>query len=187
MTRKPLYFPRYIGSVWALRIALKLSPLRLCQRKSAELHGPPRGGQVWCLSEPPGHHDPSGRGPNPYNSTKSTLPENPETLWEQNKPPRYGNCLTKVGDGKKAEYHRFQSDGNGNCIWHGSSDEVAARAIQSNRGKQCAEGSEALVTLKTDQLSVEWTLRRAAGDPSANKSFARVQLCIGGCVLGTHR
>jgi hypothetical protein len=86
--------------------------------------------------ENPGHHDPSGRGPNPYNSTKSTLPENHETLWEQSKPASDGNRWTKVGDGKKAEYHRFQNDGNGNYHWNGSTDGVTARgevrAIKAN-------------------------------------------------------
>ena len=31
--------------------------------------------------ENPGHHDPKGGGPNPYNSEKSVLPENHEELW----------------------------------------------------------------------------------------------------------
>ena len=86
--------------------------------------------------ENPGHRDPSGRGPNPYNSTKSVLPKNHEALWEQSQSASDGNRWTKVGDGKKAEYHRFQNDGNGNYHWNGSTDGVTARgetrAIKAN-------------------------------------------------------
>ncbi|ODC03037.1 hypothetical protein BFW38_05225 [Terasakiispira papahanaumokuakeensis] len=70
--------------------------------------------------ENPGHHDPSGKGPNNYNSSKSVLPENHEQLWNQSKLAGDGNRWTKVGTGKKAVYHRFQNDGNGNWHWNGS-------------------------------------------------------------------
>ena len=86
--------------------------------------------------ENPGHHDPSNRGPNPYNASKSVLPENHESLWQQSKPASDGNRWTKIGEGKKAEYHRFQNDGNGNFHWNGSTaGETASgqtRAIRIN-------------------------------------------------------
>lgn len=86
--------------------------------------------------ENPGHHDPSGNGPNSYNPSKSVLPKDHEALWKQSKPASDGNQWTKVGSGKKAEYHRFQNDGNGNFHWNGSSNGVTAggqtRAISIN-------------------------------------------------------
>ncbi|WP_299118108.1 RHS repeat domain-containing protein, partial [uncultured Winogradskyella sp.] len=73
--------------------------------------------------ENPGHHDPSG-GPNPYNSSKSVLPNNHEDLWQDSvADPKSDNTRwTKEGSGKKAVYHRFQSDGNGNWHWNGSTN-----------------------------------------------------------------
>ena len=72
--------------------------------------------------ENPGHHDPSGGGPNPYNPTKSVLPSNDRELWDQSILGSDGNRWTKVGEGRNAEYHRFQDDGNGNWHWNGSTD-----------------------------------------------------------------
>ncbi len=66
--------------------------------------------------ENPGHHDPSNSGPNRYNPKKSVLPENHKELWDGSVPGPKNTRWTKVSDGKKAEYHRFQNDGNGN--WH---------------------------------------------------------------------
>ena len=74
--------------------------------------------------ENPGHHDPSGRGPNSYNSSKSVLPRNHEKLWGQSRLGADGNRWTKVGRGRKAVYHRFQNDGNGNWHWNGSTNGV---------------------------------------------------------------
>jgi RHS repeat-associated protein len=76
--------------------------------------------------ENPGHHDPSNQGPNPYNKTKSTLPENHEELWRNSQAGPDGNRWTKVGSGKKAEYHRFQNDGNDNWHWNGSTNGTTA-------------------------------------------------------------
>lgn len=45
---------------------------------------------------------------------KSVLPENHEELWQQSQRGLDGNRWTKIGEGKKAEYHRFLNDGNGN-------------------------------------------------------------------------
>lgn len=70
--------------------------------------------------ENPGHHDPSNNGSNKYNSSKSILPGNHKALWEQSVKAKDGNRWTKIGSEKKAEYHRFQSDGNGNWHWNGS-------------------------------------------------------------------
>ncbi|WP_217695054.1 RHS repeat domain-containing protein, partial [Aquipseudomonas alcaligenes] len=77
---------------------------------------------VQCKYENPGHHDPSGKGPNPYNRTKSKLPPNHDELWNNSHPASDGNRWTKVGSGKNAEYHRFQNDGNGNWHWNGSTN-----------------------------------------------------------------
>jgi len=86
--------------------------------------------------ENPGHHDPSGRGPNTYNSSKSVLPKNHQQLWRDSRLGQDGNRWTKVGSGKKANFHRFQNDGNGNWHWNGSTNGVtkngASRAIRVN-------------------------------------------------------
>jgi uncharacterized protein RhaS with RHS repeats len=71
--------------------------------------------------ENPGHHDPSGKGPNRYNSTKAILPKNHKKLFKNSK--KVGkNRWTKEGKGKKAVYHRFSSDGNGKYHWSGSTN-----------------------------------------------------------------
>lgn len=72
--------------------------------------------------ENPGPHDPSNRGPNRFNRTKSVLPENHLQLWEESILGSDGNRWTKVGRGNGAEYHRFQNDGNGNWHWNGSTN-----------------------------------------------------------------
>jgi hypothetical protein len=81
-----------------------------------------KGGN-YLIYENPGHHDPNG-GRLPYNKTKSVLPQNHENLWLQSKAdPKNSNIRwTKEGQGKKATYHRFQSDGNGTWHWNGSSN-----------------------------------------------------------------
>ena len=71
--------------------------------------------------ENPGHHDPKS-GPNNYNPNKSVLPEDHINLWKNSVLASDGNRWTKVGTGKKAVYHRFQNDGNGNWHWNGSTD-----------------------------------------------------------------
>lgn len=48
-----------------------------------------------------GTHDPSGRGQNAYNKTKSVLPENHQDLWRNSRAGPDGNGWTKVGEGKK--------------------------------------------------------------------------------------
>lgn len=86
--------------------------------------------------ENPGHHDPSGRGPNPYNKTKSVLPKNHKELWKASRKATDGNRWAKVGKGKKSTYHRFQNDGNGNWHWNGSTRSTTRngqpRAIKPN-------------------------------------------------------
>jgi len=89
------------------------------------------------IYENPGHHDPTG-GLLAYNSTKSVLPENHESLWLQSiADPNNSNVRwTKEGAGKKAVYHRFQSDGNDKWHWNGSTKGVTklgqAREISIN-------------------------------------------------------
>ncbi len=84
--------------------------------------------------ENPGHHDPSGNGPNSYNKTKSVLPENHKELWDSSlADPKKSNLRwTKEGSGKKATYHRFQSDGNGNWHWNGSTNGATQSMQQRN-------------------------------------------------------
>ena len=79
--------------------------------------------------ENPGHHDPSNSGPNPYNRNKSVLPKNHQELWKNSRLASDGNRWTKVGEGKNAVYHRFQSDGNGNWHWNGSTNGVTQNGI----------------------------------------------------------
>jgi hypothetical protein len=74
--------------------------------------------------ENPGHHDPSK--PN-FNNKKSVLPDNAEDLFNRSvqDPNDPKTRWTKVGDGKDAVYHRFQSDakdGSGAFHWNGSTD-----------------------------------------------------------------
>ncbi|KEQ11795.1 hypothetical protein, partial [Endozoicomonas numazuensis] len=73
------------------------------------------------IYENPGHHDPKDKS-NRYNRTKSVLPKNHEQLWKKSTLAKDGNRWTKIGNGKKAVYHRFQNDGNGNWHWNGSTD-----------------------------------------------------------------
>lgn len=80
--------------------------------------------------ENPGHHDPSRLGANPYDPTKSVLPENHKWLWKQSVEASDGNRWAKEGKGKKTVYHRFQNDGNGNWHWNGST------AGQTKSGKE---------------------------------------------------
>ncbi len=81
--------------------------------------------------ENPGHHDPSYL-PNrqvPFNSSKSVIPSNAEDLFKfsQVDPDDPKTRWTKVGEGKKSVWHRFQSsaaDGSGAFHWNGSTDGV---------------------------------------------------------------
>ena len=81
--------------------------------------------------ENPGHHDPSYL-PNrqvPFNSSKSVIPPNAEDLFKlsQIDPDDPKTRWTKVGEGKKSVWHRFQSsaaDGSGAFHWNGSTDGV---------------------------------------------------------------
>jgi RHS repeat-associated protein len=75
-----------------------------------------------CVYENPGHHDPTS--PN-YNSTKSMLPDNAEELFSRSVDVN-GTKWAKEGTGKKAIYHRFSSDGNGNWHWSGSTAGVTS-------------------------------------------------------------
>lgn len=84
--------------------------------------------------ENPGHHDPSGKGQNPYNNTKSKLPENHEDLWRNSRrsSEKPDQRWTKEGSGKNANYHRFQNDGNNNWHWNGSSNGQTANGTPRN-------------------------------------------------------
>lgn len=81
--------------------------------------------------ENPGHHDP-GYLPNrqvPFNSTKSVIPSNAEEIFNlsQVDPDDPKTRWTKIGEGKKSVWHRFQSsaaDGSGAFHWNGSTDGV---------------------------------------------------------------
>lgn len=81
--------------------------------------------------ENPGHHDP-GYLPNrqvPFNSTKSVIPSNAEEIFKlsQVDPDDPKTRWTKIGEGKKSVWHRFQSsaaDGSGAFHWNGSTDGV---------------------------------------------------------------
>lgn len=81
--------------------------------------------------ENPGHHDPSYL-PNrqvSFNSSKSVIPSNAEDLFKfsQVDPDDPKTRWTKVGEGKKSVWHRFQSsaaDGSGAFHWNGSTDGV---------------------------------------------------------------
>jgi RHS repeat-associated protein len=72
--------------------------------------------------ENPGHHGQGG--PNRPNPNKSKLPDNHEDLWRNSQPASDGKRWTKTGEGKNAQYDRFQNDGNGNWHWNGSSNAV---------------------------------------------------------------
>ena len=83
------------------------------------------------IYENPGHHDPSYL-PNrqvPFNSSKSVIPPNAEDLFKlsQIDPDDPKTRWTKVGEGKKSVWHRFQSsaaDGSGAFHWNGSTNGV---------------------------------------------------------------
>lgn len=87
----------------------------------------------------PGHHDPSVRGANGYNKTKSVLPKEHESLWKNSvsDPSNVNTRWTKVGEGKKATYHRFQSSNDGTWHWNGSTNGVTqtgeSRAIPMSK------------------------------------------------------
>jgi RHS repeat-associated protein len=78
-----------------------------------------KAGKILPNYENPGHHDPLATN---FNRTKSILPLNHAEMFEQSQLGADGNRWTKVGKGKKAVYHRFQDDGNGNWHWNGSTD-----------------------------------------------------------------
>ncbi len=81
------------------------------------------GNVVKRTYENPGHHDPNG-GAEHYDPTKSVLPEDHHKLWRASVEGGDGNRWTKVGSGRKAVYHRFQDDGNGNWHWNGATNGV---------------------------------------------------------------
>ncbi len=90
----------------------------------------PKIGSALSKYENPGHHDPSGGGPNPYNSLKSVLPGNHEELWDKSAfVASNGNRCAKEGSGNKAVYHRFQNDRNGNWHWNGSTNGQTAGGV----------------------------------------------------------
>ena len=70
-----------------------------------------------------GQHDP--KSPN-FNKTKSVLPDNAQQLFNESvaDPADPKTRWTKVGDGKDAVYHRFQSnkDGTAPFHWNGSTN-----------------------------------------------------------------
>ncbi len=82
-----------------------------------------------AVYENPGHHEP-GYLPNrqvPFNSSKSVLPAEHEELFKHSiaDPDDPKTRWTKVGEGKKAVWHRFQSsagDGSKPFHWNGSTD-----------------------------------------------------------------
>jgi len=79
--------------------------------------------------ENPGHHDPKGGNQIGYNKTKSVLPNNHKTLWDNSILASDGNrWAVEMIDGKKV-YHRFQNDGNGNFHWNGSTNGKTASGV----------------------------------------------------------
>lgn len=74
-------------------------------------------GVTYLMYENPGHHDPSGGRLN-YNPSKSVIPDNHLDLWKNSveDPVNESTRWTKEGKGKKAVFHRFQSDNTG--VWH---------------------------------------------------------------------
>ncbi|WP_227552108.1 hypothetical protein [Acinetobacter baumannii] len=86
--------------------------------------------------ENPGHHDPKGGNQIGYNKTKSVLPDNHKTLWDNSIVASDGNrWAVEVINGKKV-YHRFQNDGNGNFHWNGSTNGITASGVdRSDVGK----------------------------------------------------
>ncbi|MNJ34083.1 putative deoxyribonuclease RhsC [compost metagenome] len=82
-----------------------------------------------AVYENPGHHYPGYMADRkvPFNSSKSILPEQHEALFKNSvaDPDDPKTRWTKVGEGKKAEWHRFQSsapDGTKPFHWNGSTD-----------------------------------------------------------------
>ncbi len=58
-----------------------------------------------------------------YKSNKSVLPENHQELWKgKSYKDSEGNWWSVEGKGKKAIFHRFQEDNNGNYHWNGSTN-----------------------------------------------------------------
>ncbi len=78
----------------------------------------------------PGTHDPKG-GPQKYNENKSVLPDNHEDLWKESVMGSDGNRWTKEGKGKKAVYHRFFGDKNGDWHWSGSTNGITRRGYEN--------------------------------------------------------
>ena len=84
--------------------------------------------------ENPGHHD-SHHLENrraPFNSSKSVIPKNAEELFKYSQvdPDDLKTRWTKVGEGKKAVWHRFQStapDGSAPFHWNGSTNSADIR------------------------------------------------------------
>jgi hypothetical protein len=94
------------------------------RRKTARENGGGGGGsEKPAKYTNPGHHDPNG-GPNPYDPEKSVLPKNHEELWKESvQDPNSARVRwTKEGKGRKAVYHRFEGDKNGDWHWNGSTN-----------------------------------------------------------------
>lgn len=82
-----------------------------------------------AVYENPGHHQPGymANRQEPFNASKSILPQDHETLFKHSvaDPDDPKTRWTKVGEGKKAVWHRFQSsapDGSKPFHWNGSTD-----------------------------------------------------------------
>lgn len=82
-----------------------------------------------AVYENPGHHQPGymANRQEPFNASKSVLPPEHETLFKHSvaDPDDPKTRWTKVGEGKKAVWHRFQSsapDGSKPFHWNGSTD-----------------------------------------------------------------
>ncbi|UXY15341.1 hypothetical protein N8I74_18830 [Chitiniphilus purpureus] len=51
---------------------------------------------------------------------------------KNSRPGSDGNRWTKLGEGKRVEYHRFQNDGNGNWHWNGSTNGRTSNGMPRN-------------------------------------------------------
>nr|WP_301539883.1 hypothetical protein [Providencia stuartii] len=89
----------------------------------------------------------------PFNSSKSIIPPNAEELFKlsQLDPNDSKTTWVKIGEGKKAAWHRFQSsaaDDSGPFHWNGSTDSVdikgKLRAIDSRNVPKYAKNMEGI-------------------------------------------
>ncbi|MEW2507953.1 hypothetical protein AB0878_46585 [Amycolatopsis sp. NPDC047767] len=80
------------------------------------------------VCENPGHHDPAGGRPNPYNRAKGVLPGDAEEQFANS--VQVGKVRwTKIGSGRKAVYYRYSQ--HGDDVWHfsGSSNEATKSGV----------------------------------------------------------